>query len=270
MKQVCVFFGEGAIDEAILAFQAFVQQNTNDSSEGWRMLGLSHQEHDQDRDAICCLEKSVEEDPYNLDSLLALGVSYVNELDSQKALANLKAWVSHHPKFQGMKIVEDAYSDGTLMDEVMQLMVQARNMDPADADVRVVLGVLYNVSHDYNSAIHEFRVAIQSNPGDYSLWNKLGATQANGNRNEEALPSYLRAIELKPKYARAWLNMGISNANMQNYKEALRGYAKALELNNNATHVWSYIRIACVCMERFDMIQHVDAKNLSAFNQLLN
>ena len=42
-------FNEGEIDEAILAFQAFVQENTEDSSEGWRMLGLSHQEHDQDR-----------------------------------------------------------------------------------------------------------------------------------------------------------------------------------------------------------------------------
>ena len=260
-----IFFNEGAITKAIIAFQAFVQQNPEDSSEGWRMLGMSHQEHDQDREAIICLEKAVEQDPYNLDALLALGVSHVNELNSPKALAKLKAWVSHHPKFQGVKIIEDAYSDGTLMDEVMQLMLKAREVDPNDVDVRVVLGVLYNVSRDYGSAIQEFRSALALKPKDYTLWNKLGATQANGNRNEEALHSYRRALDFKPKYARAWLNMGISNANLRKYEGALHGYIRALQLNSSATHVWSYMRIACVCMERFDMIQLIDQKDLQAF-----
>jgi len=54
-------FQEGAIADAIAAFQAFVESETDDPSEGWRMLGLSHQEHDEDRKAIQCLEKSVEE-----------------------------------------------------------------------------------------------------------------------------------------------------------------------------------------------------------------
>ncbi|CAN0557140.1 unnamed protein product, partial [Ectocarpus sp. 8 AP-2014] len=48
----------------------------------------------------------------------ALGTSYVNELDSQKALTNLKAWVEHNPKYSGLEIAVDEYSDGTLMDEV--------------------------------------------------------------------------------------------------------------------------------------------------------
>lgn len=48
----------------------------------------------------------------------ALGTSYVNELDSQRALHNLKAWVQHNPKYAGLEITVDEYSDGTLMDEV--------------------------------------------------------------------------------------------------------------------------------------------------------
>ena len=260
-------FNEGDIDNAILAFQAFVQENTEDSSEGWRMLGLSHQEHDQDREAIGCLERAVEQDPYNLEALLALGVSYVNELDSQRALANLKKWVEHHPKFQGMNVVADAYSDGTLMDEVMQLMLSAMKVDPADADVQIVLGVLYNVSRDYDSAVAAFRQALNSRPDDYSLWNKLGATQANGSRSEQALPAYLRALELKPKYARGWLNMGISHANLGNYPKAARAYLKALRLNPKATHVWSYLRIAFTCMERFDLVKLVESRTPDAFTE---
>lgn len=59
--------------------------------------------------------------PALLTSLIptqALGTSYVNELDSQKALHNLKAWVQHNPKYSGLEIAVDEYSDGTLMDEV--------------------------------------------------------------------------------------------------------------------------------------------------------
>jgi peroxin-5 len=44
--------------------------------------------------------------------LLSLGVSYVNELDSARSLKALKAWVQHNPKFQGMEVVNDGYSDG--------------------------------------------------------------------------------------------------------------------------------------------------------------
>lgn len=43
---------------------------------------------------------TTKQDPYSLPALLALGVSYVNELDSVRALQNLKAWVEHNPKYQ--------------------------------------------------------------------------------------------------------------------------------------------------------------------------
>ena len=65
-----------------------------------------------------------------------------------------------HPQFEGMAVVDDGYSDGSLMDEVMQLMLAAaRAADGVggDADVHVVLGVLYNVSRDYDSAVEAFR-----------------------------------------------------------------------------------------------------------------
>ncbi|CAN0095324.1 unnamed protein product, partial [Ectocarpus fasciculatus] len=165
-------FEEGQIADAALCFEAEIARNP-DNSQAWFMLGQSHAENDQDRLAISCLERAVEIDPYSLDALLALGTSYVNELDSQKALTNLKAWVEHNPKYSGLEIAVDEYSDGTLMDEVMQLMLQAQRWDATDADAHVVLGVLYNVSRDYDSAAEAFRRAIEARPNDHSLWNKV-------------------------------------------------------------------------------------------------
>jgi peroxin-5 len=187
------FFESGHLDDAILAFEAEVQQHP-ENSEAWRLLGECHAENDEDKSAIVCLERAVEEDPYNLSALLALGVSNVNELNPQGALKTLKAWVQHNPKFHGLEIQVDEYSDGSLMDEVMQLMLQARAHDPADSDVQVVLGVLYNVSKDYDAAVGSFRVAAGDRPSEYSLWNKLGATLANSSRSAEAIPAYHRCV----------------------------------------------------------------------------
>jgi len=262
-------FNQGMIEEAIEAFQSFVESETDDPSEGWRMLGLSHQEHDEDRKAIQCLEKSVDEDPYNLESLLALGVSYVNELNSERALRTLKLWVEHNPSFQNMAVESDPYSDGSLMDEVMQLMVSAQKAALAnggdDGDVNIVLGVLYNVSRDYDSAVEAFQRALVHRSNDYSLWNKLGATLANGSRSQQAIPAYEKALAIKPRYARGRLNLGISHANLQNYEGAARAYLSALRLNPDATHIWSYLRIAFTCMERFDLVQKTEERNLDIF-----
>jgi len=260
------FFCEGEIRQAILAFEAEVQRH-EDNSEAWLMLGQSQQENDQDDLAIACLERSVKHDPYNLDALLLLGVSYVNELDSPRALSNLKAWVEHNPLYSDLKIRDDGYSDGTVMDAVMQLMMQAAEHNPADVNVQTVLGVLYNVSRDYDSAVEAFRVAVSLKPESYSLWNKLGATLANSNNSEKALPAYDRALELKPKYARGWLNRGISFANLNNNAEAARCYLKALELNPDARHIWSYLRIVFTCMERFDLVQKASAENFESFKR---
>mmetsp|Transcript_110662 Transcript_110662/g.226354 ORF Transcript_110662/g.226354 Transcript_110662/m.226354 type:complete len:616 (+) Transcript_110662:984-2831(+) len=300
MKQ----FQEGNIRDAIKSFEMELQLKNTDNAKAWRMLGKCHAENDQDPEAIQCFEASVDRDPFCPEALLALGVSYVNELNHERALENMKAWFTHNPKYAAMELSmidgtaaavsrgDDIYgaaperasgeggtndndvlnshrsAKASAFDEVKGMLLAALEFDPTDAgDVYEALGVIYNVIKDYDAAVDSFRKALQSRPDDYQLWNKLGATLANGSQSDQALPTYHQSLKLKPKYARAWLNMAISHSNLSNHDEAARCYLQTLSLNPAATHCWTYLRMSLSSNERWDLLPLVFERNLSGFRE---
>jgi len=299
MEEGMRHFREGNIKEAIEAFEMELQLQNTDNAMAWRMLGKCHAENDQDPEAIQCLEAAVDRDPFCPEALLALGVSYVNELNHERALENMKAWFTHNPKYVGMELPvfqnaqEDIYAAApeksklavgnegdddilgshrsariSAFDEVKNMLLAALEFDPTDAgDVYEALGVIYNVIKDYDAATDAFRKALQARPDDHQLWNKLGATLANGSQSEEALPTYHQSLKLKPKYARAWLNMAISHSNLHNHDEAARCYLQTLSLNPAATHCWTYLRMSLSSNERWDLLPLVFERNLSKFQE---
>lgn len=74
--------------------------------------------------------------------------------------------------------------------QVSRLFIEASCMSPDDVDIHIVLGVLYNLSREYDKAIESFQTALKLRPNDYSLWNKLGATQANSVHSADAIRAY--------------------------------------------------------------------------------
>ena len=93
------------------------------------------------------------------------------------------------PKIPFSNKLSSSYSEFLFL-QVENLFQEAARLSPEDSDVHTVLGVLYNLSRNYDKAISSFERALQLKPRDYSLWNKLGATQANSSRSAEAIYAY--------------------------------------------------------------------------------
>ena len=94
-------FARGELAQAVLALEAAVQLHPEDSI-AWQTLGQTHADSDEDGRAIGCLRRAVSSDPHNLEALLALGVSYTNELDQSRALHHLQHWLESHPDFASL------------------------------------------------------------------------------------------------------------------------------------------------------------------------
>eukprot|EP00959_Pyramimonas_sp_CCMP1952_P269929 5643522-Pyramimonas_sp.AAC.1 len=101
----------------------------------------------------------------------------------------MRSWLEHHPAYSDLAASAPATAAALTVPTVAELFMAAAARHPEDADVHTVLGVVYNLSREYGKATEAFRQALVHRPHDYSLWNKLGATQA-------CPPIYLWALSI--------------------------------------------------------------------------
>ena len=127
------------------------------------------------------------------------------------------------------------------------------------------MGLLYNLSYEYDEAAKWFTAALKLRSGDYGLWNKLGATLANGNRSRDALGAYEKALSLKPSYVRARANLGIAHLSNGDYGEAAKHFVQALRMHPDAAHIWSNLEMVTRLLNRDDLAVHAARKNLEPF-----
>ena len=166
--------------------------------------------------------------PENPSSILmALAVSYTNESYQTLACQTLGQWIGNQPQYASLpevtalkapaaQPVSSTFMSSELHEKTSSALIAAARMNSdIDADVQCGLGILFNLSGDYEKAVDCFKAALQVKPDDALMWNKLGATLANGNKSEEAVNAYHNALRISPGFVRARYNLGISCINLK-------------------------------------------------------
>ncbi|XP_043597465.1 peroxisomal targeting signal 1 receptor isoform X2 [Bombus pyrosoma] len=168
----------GDLPSAILCFEAAVQQDEKDP-EAWLLLGKTQAENEQDPLAISALKRCLSLDPVNGAALMALAVSYTNESYQNQACVTLKEWLLKNEKYKHLSVRKASSPEqqsksnvSTILfddvhEEVKDLYIQAARMNPwneIDADVQCGLGVLFNLSNEYDKASDCFQAALQVRP----------------------------------------------------------------------------------------------------------
>lgn len=304
----------GRLSMAIALFEEALNRNFDDPhpplergarAKAWFLLGLSLAESDDDEMAIVALRTGLKEfegevvgerrrdHPHLLQSLLALAVSYTNELDQANAYTHIKEWFEVWKEGKGVASIkvdtfEDVFQDATKAgaQRLLSEMSTAAQQNPQETDLYVVMGVLHNLHREYTDAATVLRQAVTLRPNDPSLWNKLGATLANGGEGDDALRAYRRAVDINPALVRAWVNVGTAYSNRQEYAKAARYYLKSISLalehdsndkkkglsdfQDRMDHVWGYLRTALLSMSRADVLHLVDARDIGALRPHFN
>lgn len=145
-----------------------------------------------------------------------------------EALAQLEKWIQNYTnKSTPLSTISPApfprYSslDVNKFREVEAMFLDAaRKQSPQNVDptLQNALGILYNISRNYERAIDSLNTALAANPDDARLWNRLGATLANNDKTPEAIEAYRQALTLFPTFVRARYNLGISCMHLKSYK----------------------------------------------------
>uniref|UniRef100_H3DDM1 PEX5-related protein n=1 Tax=Tetraodon nigroviridis TaxID=99883 RepID=H3DDM1_TETNG len=291
---------EGDLPNAVLLLEAAVLQDPHDS-EAWQVLGTTQAENENEQAAIVSLQRCLELHPNNLPALMALAVSLTNIGMRSDACEALLRWLRHNPKYKQLLKGKNhltaspisqrrmshapnlGRTESSLQSEVKELFLEAvqNNSDSIDPDLQTGLGVLYNLSGEFNKAVEAFSTALSARPNDYLLWNRLGATLANGDRSEEAVEAYTRALELQPGFIRSRYNLGISCINLGAHREAASNFLTALSLQRKSRsrqqcqqvmsgNIWAALRIALSMLDQPELFQAANIGDLDLLMRAFN
>lgn len=283
------------IPSAALLFEAAVRKDPNNAI-AWRYLGTTQAQNEKDHSAIRALRNCLRLDSKDQVARLAIAVSLANETQHLESCKFLIEWLNNHERYKsvgasletmnqmnqqsGNDFVIGERASSESLNYVRDKFVEAARMSPQnpDPEVQSSLGVIFNMSGDYVKAADCFKAALSVKKDDAILWNRLGATLANGYKPYDAVVAYRRALDISPGFLRSRYNLAISLIHMQQYVEASKQLIQILSMQAQgkgmknglirtrsitSASIWNTLRTCATLINRPDLYPLIDGRDLA-------
>jgi Tfp pilus assembly protein PilF len=108
---------------------------------------------------------------------------------------------------------------------------QALEVQPNDPTVHNKLGICYQQLGDDAMARREYDRALALDPRYGEVWNNIGTLEQSRKRLKAAVRAYKKAIETKPGLANSWKNLGSAYLSLGQVQEAFEAYQEAFRID---------------------------------------
>jgi len=120
--------------------------------------------------------------------------------------------------------------DQSLVDEARSACTQALTLNPRSPKGNVCLGVIHHGTGQYEAAIGDFQMAIDSDANDDEAYRRLASSFVELNRMQDAEDTYKKAISIHPQYASGYGQLAHLYRREAKYTLAIAELKRAIEL----------------------------------------
>lgn len=117
--------------------------------------------------------------------------------------------------------------------------------------VRYNLGKAYHAAHDFESAKHEYRRAIELNPNRPDAYVDLGEIYFQEGKPEQSIDMNNKALKMNSRHALALTNLGAVYYKQNRMNEAIELWKKAIDIDHDLLPAYENIFHHYFTLERF-------------------
>lgn len=176
------------------------------------------------------LEKSVADDPEDLDDRLLLSQAYLNRKMWDKAVEQLTVIVEGDEKnHKALFDLSNAYLAKGDKDRAIDCLIQLEERLPADPGVRFRLAELLLDNDEEELAVKEYHNAVEMQPNNPVFQFRYGVALKAADREDKAETAIRRALELQDVFSAAHFELGLLEYTSERHDAALKSFVTAYQ-----------------------------------------
>ncbi|MGB9635818.1 MAG: tetratricopeptide repeat protein [Thermoplasmata archaeon] len=197
------------------------------------LLGCSHFEKKEFREALEYLERTVSENPDFAEGYVKLGFAHIEMGERERGLKMLEHALEIAPENWRIHylLAKGKLEAGEILDakEHIQKAIQLKE----DAAVFVLFGRVLAIEGETEKAIAEFGKAVDINPACFEGWYYKGKVLFEKKELEKAISALEMATQINPWHYNSHLYRGLAFEELKKYEKAIECYQEILKVFPN-------------------------------------